>query len=340
MSEINWGLLKQGPSNLDYLKFGLGIGKDFKEERERREANNALAQFAMDPSSQSAFASLAAAGNPDLTFRAMNARRTFEADKRDMEGRNALADYAVAGLGAFQRSAPPVAGPSPGNSTNSGQGPGVRAPTTQQQAPQQQATPNLSMFGEPQSEDDHAFLRAVRADPMAALKMKGTLRDNAVKSIEAERDFYDFAVSRLAGVTDEAGYQAAIEEADKIMRPLGGDVRAHVPPNFPGAEGLRDLRLRALDAKDQISALLEEANVKADNVRADRNTASLIEDRNARRAESRRYHDQQDSTRRRGQDVRRAAAPGQAPRKAARPTATGPDGAKMEWDGKAWVRVN
>jgi hypothetical protein len=35
----------------------------------------------------------------------------------------------------------------------------------------------------------------------------------------------------------------------------------------------------------------------------------------------------------------RQAAPASAPRRAARPTATGPNGKKVEWDGKAWVPV-
>ena len=45
-----------------------------------------------------------------------------------------------------------------------------------------------------------------------------------------------------------------------------------------------------------------EENVDADNARADGNTDSVISDRAARRGEARRYHDQSDTTRRRGQD--------------------------------------
>lgn len=76
---------------------------------------------------------------------------------------------------------------------------------------------------------------------------------------------------------------------------------------------------------------MAQGNLNTDNARADRNTDSIIGDRAARRGETKRYHDQSDTTRRRGQDKPRAG------RGAARPTATGPNGEKVEFDGKAWV---
>lgn len=81
---------------------------------------------------------------------------------------------------------------------------------------------------------------------------------------------------------------------------------------------------------------IHEENVDADNARADRNTDSVISDRTARRGETKRYHDQSDTTRRRGQDRPRAGR-ASGGRSSARPTATGPNGEKVEFDGKAWV---
>lgn len=50
----------------------------------------------------------------------------------------------------------------------------------------------------------------------------------------------------------------------------------------------------------------------------------------------RRGQDVRDATQRRGQDTRSTT---RGRRDTARPTATGPNGEKVEWDGKSWVPV-
>lgn len=329
MTEVNWGLLKMPDVGLNALA-AFEQGQKWGLEARRRKG---LADYAKDPHNPQTINALLAV-DPETGFKAMEMERKRVADARDAETRGALSDYAIS---AYGPRAPQPTSPGAPQATV------VGGPANPQDAGHGPAAPDYSFLGEPQTDADHAFLRALKADPVAALKLQSGLRDNMVERLKAEQDFYGFAVSRLAGVSDEAGYQAALDEADRILRPMGGDVRAHVPPNYPGPEGLGQLRLRALDVKDQITTLLNQANVEADNARADRNTDSLIQDRNARRQETQRYHDvtvgerrrsndQADRTRRRGQDMA-------AGRKSARPTATGPNGEKVEFDGKNWVPI-
>lgn len=299
-----------------------GFEKGQKRAQEMRK-QQALADFAQDPNNPQAVNALLATA-PELGFKAME-------HQRQTESRNALAEYVISSRqggggsepggvtvqGPGQRGADlaaltpsNISGPVPQGGEDSGLS--TMGQHGQQEAPQQ-ASVDLSVLGQPRSRGDHLFLRAVRADPIKALEIDSDLRDNFVKRLKTERDLYDFAVSRMAGVQDDAGYQAVIAEAERIGAPMGIDVRQAVPPSFPGAEGIEQLRTRALTSKDQIDVFLREANIEADNERADRNTDSMIEEREARtgiardRVEvSRDLGVRRDQTTRRGQDVRDA----------------------------------
>jgi len=125
---------------------------------------------------------------------------------------------------------------------------------------------------------------------------------------------------------------------------MGVDLMATIPAQYPGPEAVGQLLERALPIKERLDYLLDVANTKADNERADRNTDSLIEDREGRRAETRRYNDRRIDTTRRGQDktdarVRAGQGGKRTSRGKARPTATDAQGNKVEWNGKAWVPV-
>lgn len=178
-------------------------------------------------------------------------------------------------------------------------------------------------------------------DAKQAFAIDSEMRDRAADRLKLQRDAYGFAVSRLGGVKDDAGYQAALVDIAGRIEPLGVEITDHLPPTFPGPEGIKELRLGAIDAKDQVSLFLREANIEADNERADRNTDSLIETREGRLSEYQRANRAREGNQRRGQDMTDKRVRSGAGRRgrSSRPTATDANGRKVEWNGKAWVPV-
>ncbi|MCC6479475.1 MAG: hypothetical protein IT552_09725 [Sphingomonadaceae bacterium] len=179
---------------------------------------------------------------------------------------------------------------------------------------------------------DAEFLRMVEIDPMAAMKIKSAKRDEAFDRLKSVDGAYDIAIQHLGSVTDEAGYQAVLGAVESRLQPLGLDIRSMVPPNYPGPDGVRQLLQSAMTAKEQLAALHRsdrlEADMeddKADNARADRVADNLISTRtrNASTAERRATVSE-----RRGSGGRGGAS---------RPTATGPNGQKIQWNGRNWV---
>jgi len=262
--------------------------KRAQEERQRI----ALERYAADPSVANANALMPYA--PELSLK-------LQSNERDRQFSEAAARYYG---GNNKLAAPPIpASNAPGAAGGVAQG-GVSGPQTPTQGPQQpSAAADLSVLGAPQSEADVAFLQMLKADPKRAFQIQSDMRDRARERLKLQNEAYGFAAQRLGGVVDEASYQMALGDIQQQLTPLGVNVTDHLPPHFPGADGLRSLRLNALTAKDQLSYFLNEGNVNADNARADRNTDNLVATRNARVAEDRRYHDMTDGTRRRGQDI-------------------------------------
>ncbi len=183
---------------------------------------------------------------------------------------------------------------------------------------------------------DAEFARLVEIDPMAAMKIKSVKRDEALERLKGVDAAYDIAIQHLGSVADDAGYQSVLGAVEARLQPLGVDIRSMVPPTYPGPDGVRQLLQSAMDAKSQIAALhradrlqADIADDKADNARADRVAGNLMETRN-RNAST--------AERRATVSERRASSGGKSrPGGVKRPTATGPNGQKIQWNGKAWV---
>ena len=122
----------------------------------------------------------------------------------------------------------------------------------------------------------------IKADPVKALKLRSELRDNFVKTLKDTREVYRFGIERLSQASDEQTYQSVLAELEPMTQAIGGNLLDHVPANYPGPDGMRELLTKALDAKEQVSAFMQQANIDEDNERADRNTDSIIGDRSAR----------------------------------------------------------
>lgn len=188
--------------------------------------------------------------------------------------------------------------------------PGVAGETPQ---PEPGAQPNegaqrvqavVQQFGKPQDDRDKAFLRMFARDPMQALKLQGQMRDNLVGQMEAEQKLYSVGLDLMARSNDEASWQTMRGQVIPLATQIGADVSAIIPDRYPGPEAVEALMERALPAKERLDLMLREANIEADNLRADRNTDSLIETREGRLDEYRRHNRASESNVRRGQDVR------------------------------------
>jgi hypothetical protein len=333
---IDWSLLRangNAPANIANSVFAsFEQGRKLGDDIRKREALNA---FAADPNSEEALSRLMAAA-PELGFKAAEYRRDQAKAQREQDFGGALTDYMTTGggnalLGVPRSALSGVPGPGatapmpsalgepriPGGPPPSAAAlaPNALAPSAvpQEMAPEQSPQPapatqedgpDLSMLGTPRTGRDHAFLRMVRADPLKAIKIRSELRDNFVKNLKDTQEVYRIGAERLSSVNDEAGYQRVLAELMPMVEAIGGNLLDHVPANYPGPEGLREVLMKALDARQQVSAFMQQANIDEDNERADRNTDSLIEDREERRGEARRYHDVQAGVARRGQDVR------------------------------------
>lgn len=189
---------------------------------------------------------------------------------------------------AFGQSAPQSAAPAPASSVGNAPAP---------------AGADLSYLGEPQTGADKAFLRMVQRDPIKALKIRSGLRDNFIDQAQAESDFYGFGVAELSRATDQNSWDAALRSVLPRAKALGIDLMQAVPAAYPGPEGVQELMERALPIKEQLDYLLRETNMEADNERADRNTASLIQNRQERLIEYKRHNKASEGNTRRGQDI-------------------------------------
>lgn len=345
--------------------------KAFEEgQKIGREARvrKAMGAFAANPDDPEPINALIALGEPDkaLALHSLHAKRTeaarnkqyLGAQARYFGGGNALATAGGSAPAAMPLDAPNAlagfAAPA-ASAAASTLKPGLNTQPAQPAQPSQAQPDNRqpeqqNPLGQPQSPEDEAFLEMLRIDPKRAFETRSAMRDEAVKRLALTSDAYDFAISHLANVQDDAGYQSVLAEMDARVRPLGVDIRTLAPPRFPGPQGVRALLMKALGAKDQLAAIVSRdrleayrADLDADNERADRNTDSLIDTRQGHLKETRRYHEATTATQRRGQDIRSADTKrGQDTRRSGRKggaqvTATGPDGKKVVWNGKAWV---
>lgn len=312
MSGINWAAAGQNNNALAYFQQGMKLGDEIQQSRDKREYRNALAQVVgPDGADNSAALGVIARNNPELALKFQD--RARDAKFRAAQGRYLGANNALLGLPAMQ---PGRMTPGIGDQHNRDQANALPANVQPGEAngAAGAAVPGAmpaSPLGEPQDDADRAFLDMMQVDPGKALEIRSGLRNEAVKRLKLIDDTYDMAIAGLANVADDNGYQAMLGELESRFKPIGVDIRSMVPPSYPGKGGVRQLLMRALDAKDQLSALVQRdrldayvADIAADNERADRNTDSLIEDRRGRRSETRRNNNMRNETTRRGQDNR------------------------------------
>jgi hypothetical protein len=327
---VNWQI-RQGNNALANFDKGMQLGDRWRKGRDQAEVRKATAGFAANPDDPKALNALIAA-SPELGFKAAEYMREQAKARREQDFGDAFAEYAGGGgrpvpAGAIAhpattRGTPIIPAPSPspaagmpGQATPSNGLNALMPPAAPQGAsPSSDQAPQLpdsfqegavfSALGKPQSREDVAFFRMLRADPKRALEIESKMRDRFLDRIKSEHDAFGYAVAHMAGVNDPGTYQQRRAEIIQRFTPLGMDIASALPEQFPGEDGLWDLRLRGLDLKDQLAALLNRDNVEADNDRADRNTDSVIADREARRGIQRRGQDIRSADARRGQDVR------------------------------------
>lgn len=321
LTSLRWDLA-DGSAFQRSFEGGLRIGSAVREAQDRRETRAALAAVAANPDDPAAMAAIFER-NPELGMKLMD-RADSRAFNRDMGEYLAPGGQPNALLGApaqapqtpnmpsvqpnalvnalnpmppvrpgagFNEAFSPVSDPQPASM------PEMRPPGDQ---PDQ---PDLSMLGEPQNGRDQAFLRMVQRDPVKALKIQSTLRDNFVDRIKNEREFYGLAVEALSTVQDDAGWQAALQRLVPMSQALGTDLTATVPLNYPGPDAVNQLLERAMPVKQQLDHFAKVANIEADNERSDRNTDSMIEVRERRAGEYERANKAREGNARRGQDL-------------------------------------
>ena len=178
--------------------------------------------------------------------------------------------------------------------------------------------PDYSILGRPENDQDQYFLKMLETDPAKAMEVDSKLRDNMLGRLKDEHEAFGYGVARLAGVRDEATYHERRTDIIQRLGPMGIDASTVLPEQYPGEDGIAEIRMQALGVKDQISAFLNRdkadastANIEADNARADRNTDSIIRDRGERTGiatdrarDARTNASRRDATTRRGQDRR------------------------------------
>lgn len=225
-----------------------------------------------------------------------------------------------------------------------------------------------SNTGPADSDYQHRWEQYVRDDPDGALAYENTQTGLTSAQFKAAHELNNAGLAILSGVNDQASYDLAKKRAQALYGRYGFDVNDFNLPDEYSPELVANLRNEAMDTRNQLIQAQRQQKLdadisddEADNDRADRNTASIIADRQARRAETQRYHNQRDTTTRRGQDFRtRDTQRGQDFRSrdtqrgqdigASRPrgggrggggavTATGPGGVQIHYDAgkKTWV---
>jgi len=208
------------------------------------------------------------------------------------------------------------------------------------------ASPYASQGGANGPARSPAWQNYVQADPDGAMDYAKQTEGWTADHFKHARNLNSAVLGILGSVYDQGSYDRAKQQARALYGRYGVNLDDFNLPDQYSPDLVHGLQMQALDTKQQ----LMQVDREQDNQRQDRNTDSMITTREERVDEARRYHNQADATRRRGQDVaastarrgqdvRGAGHSGGRSGGAARPTATGPNGQKLEFDGKAWVPV-
>ncbi|HWV59145.1 MAG TPA: hypothetical protein VN034_00710 [Sphingopyxis sp.] len=193
-----------------------------------------------------------------------------------------------------------------------------------------------------------AFKRMMQLNPIEAMKIQSSERDRHLDGMEDANKAFRFAAEALGNARDDATYKQVLDRVEQAVAPLGIDIRSMVPGTHPGPDGIRELQMQALDISQRFAAIdrrfsaeARVADIEADNERADRNTNSIIEDRQARTGIAR---DRAATSDRREARIAaggggRGKGGGKAPVKIRQgeAVAAGPGGAKMVVRGGKWV---
>lgn len=296
---------------------------------------------------------------------AMNSMAAFEAGrdralqdqdrKRQESARQAASDYFISrhtpGVmsAAVDRSSDGMAGPSDGSANQ------------------------LAAIGQQYTRPDDALVRLAQADPAQAYAIEDRERKMRSDDLELQHKLNAATGRLLAGIHDQASYDAAIGRARKMFSRFGENLDDYGVPSVYDPDTVQALRMQTLDVDRQLAAERGAKRLEwdieddvADNERADRNTTSMIDSREASAAQGwqrvgiqrenmersdargRRGQDIASADRRRGQDMtdRRARDGATKPkgrssagRGGGGPIATDAKGNKVQWNGTAWAPV-
>lgn len=334
MTQINWNLLpnpaEAGAGVMDSFREGMAMGDALRAREDQKDVRAALSALRADPGNPEAMGVLfqhapelavkMEARADDMAFRSaardwfmpqgaqtapgqpLNALAAAVPQSAPQPGQNALSAFA----GPTSSPAAQIGFSSPPAALDAAGDPSQPAPQAnpQQGEPGQRVQAMVERFGAPQDQRDKAFLRMFARNPMEALKLQGQMRDNLVEQMKAEQTLYSVGLDLMARANDGPSWQAMRARIIPMATELGSDVSAFIPAEYPGEEAVEALMERALPAKERLDLMLREANIEADNVRADRNTDSLIDTREGRLDEYRRHNRASEGNVRRGQDVR------------------------------------
>ena len=134
-----------------------------------------------------------------------------------------------------------------------------------------------------------AFKRMMQLNPIEAMKIQSSERDRHLDGMEDANKAFRYAAEALGNARDDATYKQVLDRVEQAVAPLGIDSRSMVPGTHPGPAGIRELQMQALDISQRFAAIdrrfsaeARVADIEDDNERQDRNTDSIIRDREAR----------------------------------------------------------
>ena len=203
----------------------------------------------------------------------------------------------VANNGGAMRPAPATGALSPvdPNSVDpyASQGIGAESGVTGQMAPDADAPLPPEIARAANSPDpgarNAAFRRMMQIDPVQAMKIQSDERDRTRDAMEDSVKAFRWASEALSNARDDATYKQILGRVQQATAPLGIDLASMVPGTHPGPDGIRQLQLQALDISQRLAAMdrrfsaeARADDIDADNARQDRNTDSLISERQRR----------------------------------------------------------
>lgn len=312
---IDWGLL-QPVDIAGSMVRGYEAGQRIRQQRDSR---NALAAYAQNATPQTENALLAV--DPGLAARAFDVRHQQGEWQRDAQFRDAYARSVAPQNPPSSITGPDRATLQPGGNTLGYQPNAFMPEANAAQALPVQAAPvqaaqhpagNLDQGLIPHFDQQAAALAEMRRiDPIRADQVAREHYQTVKSRLDVMHQATSDAIARLANVSNDADYQETLGQFRQQMAQMGVDANSlQVPPHYPGPDGVRALMMSGLKLQDQLAAADRYARLQwniedgqADNARQDRNTDSMIADRDARRALTERGQDLAHSDRRYSTDT-------------------------------------